>query len=276
MAPLHDDDEPHLLYEVRDGIATITLNRPHKRNAMTPEMLIRLGQAWADVREDPTVSVALLRGAGEDSFCSGADLGRLIPLMTGARPAEDDWDARFLADPDALSKAIMRGFDVFKPIVVAITGAALAGGTELLMGTDFRIASEQATFGTTEVRRGIIPAGGTLVRLARQIPYTAAMEIILGGEPVDAAFALRCGLVSRVVAHEDTVPVAIETALRVAEAAPIALAAAKEVVVATSGLPLAQAYPIESAAMARVMATEDAREGPLAFMEKRAPRWQGR
>lgn len=276
MAPLHDDEEPHVLYEVHEGIATITLNRPHKRNAMTPEMLIRLGRAWADVRENPAVSVALLRGAGEDSFCSGADLGRLIPLMTGARAAEDDWDAQFLADPDALSKALIRGFDVFKPIVVAITGAALAGGTELLMGTDFRIASQRATFGTTEVRRGIIPAGGTLVRLARQIPYTAAMEIILGGEPVDADFALRWGLVSRVVAHHDTVPVATETALRIAEAAPIALAKAKEVVVRTSGLPLADAYPIESEAMRQVMATEDAREGPLAFMEKRPPRWQGR
>ncbi|MFN0026567.1 MAG: enoyl-CoA hydratase/isomerase family protein [Acidimicrobiales bacterium] len=276
MATPNENEEPHLLYEVSGGIATITLNRPHKRNAMTPEMLIRLGRAWADVRDDPAVSVALLQGAGEDSFCSGADLGRLIPLMTGARPAEDEWDHAFLADPDALSKALMRGFDVFKPIVVAITGAALAGGTELLMGTDFRIASERATFGTTEVRRGIIPAGGTLVRLARQIPYTAAMQIILGGEPVDAAFALRWGLVTRVVPHHDTVAVATETAQWVAEAAPMALAKAKEVVVRTSGLPLMDAYPIESDAMAQVMATEDAREGPLAFMEKRQPRWQGR
>jgi enoyl-CoA hydratase len=196
--------------------------------------------------------------------------------MTGARPAEDEWDEQYLADPAALSKAIMRGYDVYKPVVVGIAGPALAGGTELLMGTDFRIASERATFGTTEVRRGIIPAGGTLVRLARQIPYTAAMQIILGGEAVSAAFALRCGLVSQVVAHHDTIPIATETAHRVAEAAPIALALAKEVVVRTSGLSFEEAYPIEARAMAEVMATEDAREGPLAFMEKRAPRWKGR
>jgi enoyl-CoA hydratase len=269
-------DEPHVLYELVDGIATITLNRPHRRNAITPEMIIRLGRAWDDVRANPAVAVALLKGAGEDNFCSGADLGILIPLMTGARQAEDEWDQQFLADPDALSKALMRGFDVYKPIVVGIAGPALAGGTELLMGTDFRIASERATFGTTEVRRGIIPAGGTLVRLARQIPYTAAMQIILGGEAVSADFALRCGLVTRVVAHRDTIAVATETAIRVAEAAPIALAKAKEVVVRTSGLPLEEAYPVEARAMAEVMATEDAREGPLAFMEKRPPRWQGR
>jgi enoyl-CoA hydratase len=268
--------EPHVLVEVAEGIATITLNRPHRHNAMTPEMLIRLGAAWQQVRDDPAVSVALLRGAGTDSFCSGADLGRLIPLMTGARGAEDEWDEAFLADPDTLSKALLRGYDVFKPIVVAVCGPALAGGTELLMGTDFRIASERAIFGTTEVRRGIIPAGGTLARLARQIPYTAAMEIILGGEPVSADFALRHGLVSRVVPHADTVPVAVETAQRVAQAAPLALALAKEVVVTTSGVPLAEAYAVESAAMRAVMATEDAREGPLAFLEKRSPRWSGR
>ena len=269
-------EEPHVLYEVADNIATITLNRPHKRNAMTPEMIIRLGQAWADVRKDPAVAVALLKGAGADNFCSGADLGSLIPLMTGARPAIDEWDEGFLRDPDALSKALMRGFDVYKPIVVAIAGPALAGGTELLMGTDFRIASERATFGTTEVRLGIIPAGGTLVRLARQIPYTAAMRIILGGEPVTAEFALRCGLVTEVVPHNDTLAVAVDMARWVAEAAPVALAKAKEVVVRTSGVSLEDAYPLEAEAMREVMATEDAREGPLAFMEKREPIWKGR
>ncbi len=269
-------DQPHVLYQVADGVATITLNRPDRHNAMTPEMLIRLGRAWDDVRQNPAVSVALLRGAGSDTFCSGADLGRLIPLMTGARGAEDDWDGEFLADPDTLNKALLRGFDVFKPIVVAITGPALAGGTELLMGTDFRIASERAVFGTTEVRRGIIPAGGTLVRLARQIPYTAAMRIILGGEPVSADFALRCGLVSEVVAHHDTIAVALDRAMAVAQAAPLALALAKEVVVRTSGLALDDAYRIERAAMDAVMATDDAREGPLAFLEKRPPRWTGR
>lgn len=270
------ESEPHLLYDVADGVATITLNRPRTRNAITPEMLIRLGRAWDAVRSDPAVSVVLLRGAGEDCFSAGADLGRLVPLMTGARGVEDEWDQAYVDDPDALSKGLLRGYDVFKPIVAAICGPALAGGTELLMGTDFRVASERAIFGTTEVRRGIIPAGGTLARLARQIPYTAAMEIILGGEPVSAEFALRCGLVSRVVPHADTLPQAVALAHKVAEAAPLALALAKEVVVSTSGVPLGQAYAVEAAAMAAVMATEDAREGPLAFMEKRAPRWQGR
>jgi len=267
--------EPHVLYDVADRVATITLNRPERHNALTPEMLIRLGRAWQAVREDPQVAVVLVRGAGTDTFCAGADLGRLIPLMTGARGAEDEWDEQYLADPDTLSKALLRGYDVYKPIVVAITGPALAGGTELLMGTDFRIASERAIFGTTEVRRGIIPAGGTLARLARQIPYTAAMEIILGGEPVTAEAAYRYGLVNRVVAPDDVLPVSRDTALRVAKGAPVALRKAKEAVVRTSGLPLADAYKIESACAAEVMRTEDAREGPLSFLEKREPVWKG-
>ena len=265
--------DPHLLYDVADGVATITLNRPERHNAMTPEMVVRLARAWADIRDDDSVSVALLTGAGDKSFCSGADLGRLIPLFTGARPADDDWDQVLLDDRALLDHALLRGFDLFKPVVVAVTGNALAGGTELLMGTDFRIASERATFGLTEVRRGIIPAAGSLVRLARQIPYTAAMQLILGGEPVDSAFAQHWGLVSEVVAHDQVRARAAEVARSVALGAPIALAKAKEVVVTSSGRPLEDGYRIENAAMLEVFATNDAREGPQAFMDKRQPRW---
>jgi enoyl-CoA hydratase len=268
--------EPHLLFDVADGVATITLNRPERHNAMSPELIVRLAEAWARVRDDSSISVALLTGAGDKSFCAGADLARLIPLFTGARQADDEWDEQLLADRGLLDNALLRGFDLYKPVVVAIGGAALAGGTEILMGTDFRIASERATFGLTEVRRGIIPAAGSLVRLARQIPYTAAMKIILGGEPVDVAFAERWGLVTEVVAHDDLLARATEVATAVALGAPIALAKAKEAVVTTSGLPLDEAFKIENRLGREVMATQDAREGPLAFMEKRAPRWQGR
>ncbi|MDG2113767.1 MAG: enoyl-CoA hydratase-related protein [Actinomycetota bacterium] len=268
--------EPHLLYDVADGIATITLNRPERHNALSPELVVRLAKAWADVRDDPAVSVALLCGAGDKSFCAGADLGRLIPLFTGAREPDDDWDEQLLANRAQLDHAILRGFDLYKPVVVAVGGNALAGGTEVLLGTDFRIASERATFGLTEVRRGIIPGAGSLVRLARQIPYTAAMKIILGGETVDAAFAERWGLVTEVVPHEQVLKRATEVARSVALGAPVALARAKEAVVTTSGVPLADAYRIENAMTRTVLATEDAREGPLAFMEKRDPVWKGR
>ncbi|MFT7598774.1 MAG: enoyl-CoA hydratase [Acidimicrobiales bacterium] len=268
--------EPHVLYDVADGVATITLNRPDRHNAMSPELIVRLASAWAAVRDDPAVSVALLTGAGDKSFCAGADLGRLIPLLTGAREADDEWDEQLVANWGLLDEALLRGFDLFKPVVVAIGGNALAGGTEILMGTDFRIASERAMFGLTEVRLGIIPAGGSLVRLARQIPYTAAMKIILGGEPVDAAFAEKCGLVTEVVEHDQVLDRATEVARSVARAAPIALASAKEVVVTSSGETLEDGYRIESRLARKVLATEDAREGPRAFMEKRSPEWKGR
>lgn len=267
--------EPHLLVEKADGVATLTMNRPEKRNALSPEMVVRLAQAWMDVRDDPSVAVALLTGAPGTAFCSGADLGLLIPLFTRARKPADEWDEQLLADRTLMDAALLRGFELYKPVVVAINGHALAGGTEILLGTDLRIASSAATFGLTEVRRGIIPAGGSLVRLARQIPYTAAMEIILGGEPVTAEAAYRYGLVNRVVAPDDVLPVSRDTALRVAKGAPVALRKAKEAVVRTSGLPLADAYKIESACAAEVMRTEDALEGPHSFLEKREPVWKG-
>ncbi len=268
--------EPHVLYDVADGVATITLNRPDRHNAMSPELIVRLAGAWAAVRDDPSVFVALLTGAGDKSFCAGADLGRLIPLLTGAREADDEWDEQLVANWGLLDDALLRDFDLYKPVVAAISGNALAGGTEILMGTDFRIASPRATFGLTEVRIGIIPAGGSLVRLARQIPYTAAMKIILGGEPVDAAFAERCGLVTEVVEHDDVLSRATEVAKSVALGAPMALAKAKEAVVTTSGQTLEEGYRIENRLAREVLATEDAREGPASFMEKRPAVWKGR
>lgn len=268
--------EPHVLYDVADGIATVTLNRPERHNAMSPELIVRLAAAWTAARDDPAVSVVLLTGAGETSFCAGADLGRLIPLLTRAREPDDEWDEQLVANGGLLNDALLRDFDLFKPVVAAIGGNALAGGTEILMGTDFRIASERAKFGLTEVRLGIIPAGGSLVRLARQIPYTAAMKIVLGGEPVDAEFAERWGLVTEVVEHGEVLARATEVARSVALGAPIALAKAKEAIVTSSGQTLAEGYRTENRLAREVLATEDAREGPRSFMEKRSPEWKGR
>ncbi len=264
-----------VLYDVADGVATITLNRPERHNALSPEVMVRLAGAWTQVRDDPSVSVAVLTGAGDTTFCAGADLARLIPLLTGARGVEDEWDEQLVADLSLLDTALLRGTDLYKPVIAAVNGHALAGGTELLMGTDFRIASERATFGLIEVRLGLIPAGGSLVRLARQIPYTAAMKIILGGEPVDARFAERYGLVTELVPHGEVLDRAMAVAQTVALSAPLALAAAKEAVVTTSGTPLEEAYRIETGLRDRIAATNDAREGPRAFLEKREPRWTG-
>lgn len=270
------DPVPHLEYEVSEGVATIRLNRPDRHNALSPEMVVRLAEAWTDVRDNPDVRVALLEGAGYRSFCAGADLARLIPLFTRAREPDDEWDERLLADRSMMSTALLRGFELYKPVVVAIHGHALAGGTEILMGTDFRIASTEATFGLTEVRRGIIPAGGSLARLARQIPYTAARRIILGGEPIPADDAYRYGLVTELVEPDRVRDRAAEVAHQVARGGPIALAKAKEAVVRSSGVPLDEAYRIENECARVVMTTEDAREGPRAFIEKREPRFTGR
>jgi len=162
---------PDLLYEKRDGIAILTLNRPEQRNAFSPETMVRLAAAWIDFRDDDSLRVAILTGAGDTAFCAGGDLGRLMPLFTGAREPEDEWDRRLMDDvAGVMSTALLRPFELYKPIIAAINGYAVAGGAEILQSTDIRIASEEASFGLSEVQRGLVPGGGSMVRLPRQIP----------------------------------------------------------------------------------------------------------
>jgi len=267
---------PDLLYEKRDGIAILTLNRPEHRNALSPEMMVRLASAWADFRDDDSLRVAILTGAGGKAFCAGGDLGRLMPLFTGARSPEDEWDRKLMDDvSNVMSTALLRPFELYKPIISAINGYAVAGGTEILQSTDIRIASETASFGLSEAQRGLVPGGGSMVRLPRQIPYCKAMEILLTGDRISAKEALRIGFVNEVVAAEELMPRAIEFAERLAKNAPLALRAIKEAVLRTSGLPLEEAYVIEHEVSATVMRSKDAREGPKAFMEKREPIFTG-
>ncbi len=163
---------PDLLYEKRDGVAIITFNRPERRNALSPEMLIRLADAWKDYRDDDTLRVAILTGAGEEAFCAGGDLGRLMPLFTGARQPEDDWDRKLMANSgEIMATALLRPFELYKPIIAAVNGYAVAGGSEILQSTDIRIASSKSSFGLTESQRGLVPGGGSMVRLPRQIPF---------------------------------------------------------------------------------------------------------
>lgn len=268
--------EPALLYEKVDGVAHVTFNRPAVRNAMDPEVVVRLADAWADFAGDREMRVAVITGAGDKAFCSGADLGKLIPLFSGVRKPENEWDERMLADRTLLSRALLKGSEpIYKPIVAAINGFCLAGGTELIQGTDIRIAAEHARFGLTEVSRGIIPAGGSLARLARQIPYAKAMEILLTGQHMTAQEAWRIGLVNEVVPAEDVVARAREYGAMIAANAPLAVSACKEAVIRSSGVTLEEAYRIESEVSAKVMRSEDAREGPRAFMEKRPPVFTG-
>ncbi|MEM7413308.1 MAG: enoyl-CoA hydratase-related protein [Myxococcota bacterium] len=267
---------PDLLYEKRDGVATLTFNRPERRNAISPQLMVQLADAWLDFRDDPDARVAVLTGAGDTAFCAGGDLQLLMPLFTGARAPEDEWDRRLLENLDKVPVALLKPFELYKPIIAAVNGYALAGGCELLQATDIRIASTNASFGLSEVQRGLVPGGGSMVRLARQVPHCKAMEILLLGDRMPAEEALRIGLVNEVVAPEALLPRVQEIAARLAKNGPLAVQKVKEAVLRTSGVPLAEAYEIENECSAVVMASEDAREGPRAFMEKREPVFRGR
>ena len=267
---------PDLIYEKREGIAYLTLNRPEKRNALSPQMVVQLAEAWRDFRDDPEARVAILTGAGDVAFSAGADLGLLIPLLSGARQPEDDWDKRVLSDQAMVRSALLRGFELYKPVIAAVNGFALAGGAEIVQATDIRLAVPEASLGLSEVKRGLTPSGGSLVRLARQIPWAKAMEILLTGEPISAQEAQRIGLVNEIVPADRLLTRAEEIARTIAENGPLAVQACKEAVIRTSGLPLEEAFLIESECGERVLASQDAIEGPRAFIEKRKAVFQGR
>jgi enoyl-CoA hydratase len=267
---------PAVLFEKRDHIAFITFNRPEVHNAYNPETLVRLAEAWQEVARDDQIRAAIVTGAGKVAFSAGADLGRLIPLFTRARQPEDEWDEKLLANRRLGDTAILRGFDLDKPIIAAINGFCIAGGMELIQACDLRVASETASFGLQEVKWAIIPAAGSLARLPRQIPYCKAMEILLTGNRIDAAEAWRIGLVNYVVPPQDVMPRALELAETIAANGPLAVRAIKQAVRRCSGRPLDEAFKIENECARPVMQSEDAKEGPRAFMQKRKPAYHGR
>lgn len=266
----------HLLIEQRDGVAIVTLNRPEKRNALSPEMLVRLAQFWKKVADDHSVRAIVVTGAGDQAFCSGGDMGSVIPLMMKTREPVGEWEERFAADRKQLGAALLRNATFFKPVIAAINGHAHAGGAEFVMSTDLRVMSSTATLAVTEVRRGLIASGGSLVRMARQVPWAHAMELLLLGEPITAERALSMGLVNRVVAPEDVMATALDLARRVSLGAPVALEKTKEVMVRSNGRPLEEAFAIETQCTKENAAMSDAREGARAFMEKRPPVFVGR
>lgn len=265
-----------ILFSRSDGIARIVLNRPDKRNALNPEMIVRLARAWDELANDSDVRVVLLSAAGGKTFCAGADLGRLTPLLTRARAAEDEWDEALLAEPKILNRAMLRRMDFNIPIVAAMRGAIVAGGMELALACDIRIVAADSVLGLQEVQRGLIPAAGGVARISRQIPIALAAEILLIGDKISAQEALRIGLVNRVVADEDVESAAFELAERMARNSPLAMRKAKEAMQAASGRSIEEAFAIEDACIKILLRSEDAREGSRAFMEKRSPRFTGR
>lgn len=268
--------DPVVLFSVDEGIAQITLNRPEKMNALNPEMIVRLARCWDDIHADPSIRVAILTGAGEKTFCAGADLGRLIPLFTRSRAAEDEWDEALLADRKLLNRAMLRRTDFTTPVIGALRGTIVAGGMELALACDLRVVADDSKLGLLEVKRGLIPAAGGVARVSRQIAWAMAAEVLLMGDTMPAADAWRVGLVNRVVPAAEVMPTALEMARRMGRNSPLAMRAAKEVMLACSGQPIGTAFEHEDEAIKKLMRSEDAKEGSRAFVEKREPRFTGR
>jgi enoyl-CoA hydratase len=263
-------DAPHVLVE-RDGfVAIVTLNRPEARNAFGPEMLVRMADAWQELDADEGVRVIILTGAG-GHFCAGSDL----KAMAGGWAA-GEWSERFKKDPDIHWKALMRHYRVKKPLIAAVEGTAVAGGTEILQGTDIRIAGQSAKLGVAEARWGLFPLGGSTVRLRRQIPYTLAMDLLLTGRHITAEEALRIGLIGRVVPDGQALAEAKKVAAQIAENGPLAVQAIKRSVIETEGLPEKEALAKELEIGWPILSTADAKEGPRAFAEKRKPSFTGK
>ena len=256
-------------YRLDGHIATITINRPETRNSLDMEHFRDLVHAWAAFRDDDRAWVAVITGVGRD-FCTGADLKRFIPELTGELPQPEGWDKA-----DAIH-AVLHRFPVYKPIIAAVNGTCVAGGFEMLTSTDFRVAVPEARFAVMEPKRGLFAGGGSTVRLPRQLPYPLAMELLLTADMIDAERALAMGLINRVAPADRLMDTAYDYAERIAANAPLAVFATKQSAVEGLALDLESAYDNETRHSDRVFETEDAKEGPRAFAEKRPPRWQGR
>ena len=263
---------PDALVE-RDGhVMTITMNRPKRMNAISGPMLIRMYDAYEEASADPDVRCIVVTGAG-GNFCSGADLR----AMAGDADDRDPLDtrARMAEDPDIVYKALFRHYRPTKPIVAAVEGVAIAGGTEILQAMEIRVAGESARFGVSEARWSLYPMGGSAVRLPRQIPYTHAAEILLTGKHITAAEALEIGLIGHVVPDGQALDKAMEIARAVAANGPLATAAITRTLHECDGMELDDALRHEWDYGQAVFRSDDAKEGPRAFAEKRPPNFTG-
>jgi enoyl-CoA hydratase len=251
------------------AVVVVTMNRPEAKNALSPSMLVGMADAWRSIDEDDTVRCAVLTGAG-GTFCAGMD------LKAFADPTANPYQERYKTDPDLHWVALLRHYHLRKPLIAAVEGYAVAGGSELLQATDIRVAAESATFGIFEARRGLFPLGGSTVRLVRQIPHTVAMELLLTGRPVTAEEALRVGLIGHVVPDGTALGKALEIAGLICGNGPLAVEAIKRSVRAADGLPEDEALKRELEIGQPIFATEDAEEGSRAFAEKRPASFQRR
>jgi enoyl-CoA hydratase len=268
-------DDRQLKIDTRDGIALFTLDCPAQRNAATPEIMVSLSEAWREFRSRRDWRVAIVTGTGEHAFCAGADLKRSLPLSSGMVEPQTEWEKRLVAERRYLTDWTLFDFELDKPVISALNGDALGGGCELMLATDLRVAAAGVKIGLVEPRRGLVPGGGGVQRLPRQIPRALALELLLTAEPIPAERALALGLLNRVVPRERLLDEAFALARSVAANAPLALAAIKRTLRATEVLPIDAALREGLALLTPVFGSADAEEGRRAFVEKRAPVWRG-
>lgn len=261
---------PDLIFNKSDHIAYITLNRPEKMNAMNQEILDGLDDAWIRIRDDDEIWCAIINGAGERAFSAGVDLQDISDVAQ-----VDDSDM-----PQAATKfqprLLWKTLEVCKPIIAAVNGYCLAGGLELALACDFIIASDNSYFGLPEVSRAIIPVGGGTQRLPRTVHFRKALEMLLTGDRMGAQEAYNIGLVNKVVPHSDLMSVSDELANKIISNGPLAVRAIKELAYKGMDMTLEQGLSFEKLVSDRISATEDAKEGPLAFTEKRKAVYKGR
>lgn len=261
----HEGAEPVLVKERRGAVQVLRLNRPEARNALNPELLNAIGRAMLEAEEDPEVRAVVLTGTGDRAFCAGMDL----------RSFSESGSVGLGGDPDGMSGFVrFTQGEIGVPIVGAANATAVAGGFELLLGCDVVVASEKASFGLPEVKRGLFAAGGG-VFISTRIPLAVALELTLTGDPVDAGRAYALGLINQVVPPAEVLEAAVALAERIARNGPLALRATKEMV-RTAATDLTKARELAGEWQPKVFGSEDATEGAKAFIEKRNPVWKGR
>ncbi|HTO56071.1 MAG TPA: enoyl-CoA hydratase-related protein [Myxococcota bacterium] len=256
-------------------VALVTLDRPERANALDPAMLRELAGAWREIAADAELRCAVVTGSGERVFCSGMDMRATIPVAQALARGEkiDPGDFEGLR---SVSTALLAGFDLKVPLVAAVNGHARAGGFDLLLAAELRVAVPEATFALEEVALGLYPTGNATVLLPRQIGWVHAHELLLSAQPISAQRALEIGFLNRLTPRESLLPAAFELADAIARNAPLAVRATRSGVRELLALPLDQAYRRQEELGRPLRATEDAREAQRAFVEKRKPTWKGR